>query len=382
MKKFLKITGKVLAAFASLIVVAVIIVGYVWSKEIKTVASVRQVENNQYLYSMEYKADYNLDEVISKDLSSNTDLLHYVVSKITKGVRLFSVDDPKTNGGSFACTSFQAKNRESDGYFYGRNYDFFKNPTLVVISRPKNGYASISTCDMSHFGYSLEKLPKSFKEKLFCIASIYAPMDGINEKGLCTSIMALPKQAANQDTGKNKVGTSTIMRLFLDRCATVSEAIDMVNSLDIVHDQQVGTGYHYMVSDAQGHCAVIEFDKEDGWKTMLVEKPDGMNYMIVTNHLLSPKYYTETPDPAVGNPHSRSWWRYATVRSFMEGRNGILSFEDAQECLSLVHWQDLRWDNGIVEDTQFSNVYDQSAITLSLRNWNEYEKTVTFSLKD
>jgi len=34
----------------------------------------------------------------------------------------------------------------------------------------------------------------------------------------------------------------------------------------------------------------------------------------------------------------------------------------------------------MVEDTQFSNVYDQQAITLSLRNWNQYETTYHFSL--
>ena len=54
--------------------------------------------------------------------------------------------------------------------------------------------------------------------------------------------------------------------------------------------------------------------------------------------------------------------------------------EQAQECLALVHWKDLVWDNGMVEDTQYSNVYDQTEITLDLRNWNDYEKTVRFNL--
>ena len=34
----------------------------------------------------------------------------------------------------------------------------------------------------------------------------------------------------------------------------------------------------------------------------------------------------------------------------------------------------------MVEDTQYSNVYDQKNITLALRNWNDYETTVHFSL--
>lgn len=61
------------------------------------------------------------------------------------------------------------------------------------------------------------------------MAAVYAPVDGINEKGLCTSIMALPKQAAAQETEKHNVGTTIIMRLWLDRCATVQEALDLRN---------------------------------------------------------------------------------------------------------------------------------------------------------
>jgi len=170
------------------------------------------------------------------------------------------------------------------------------------------------------------------------------------------------------------------MRLWLDKCATVAEALELLSTVDVRHDAAVGSGYHYMVADASGHCAVVEFDKDDGWKTMIVEKPDSLNYMLVTNHLLSEKYYTTEPDPAVGNPHSKSWWRYETAGAFLAGHNGVLSFEEAQECLSQVHWKDLVWDNGTVEDTQFSNVYDQAAITLDLRNWNDYENTVHFAL--
>ena len=153
-----------------------------------------------------------------------------------------------------------------------------------------------------------------------------------------------------------------------------------VETVDVRHDATVGSGYHYMVADANGDCAVVEFDKEDGWKTMIVRKAEGENFMLVTNHLLSEKYYTTEPDPAVGNPHSKSWWRYETAMAYLQEHNGILTKEQAQECLALVHWKDLVWDNGMVEDTQYSNVYDQTEITLDLRNWNDYDKTVRFNL--
>ena len=361
-----------------------IAIACIWGGEIATVSSISPVDGNKYLYRMEYKAAYDLDDLIANDIDENAELLDYVVGRIGKGLPLkiksSHVADEEGESETINCTSFQATKADGEGYYFGRNYDFFKNPTMVTVSRPKKGYASIAVSDMSHFGYSLEKLPEGFAASLSCLASIYAPVDGINEKGLCTSIMALPKQASQQDTPRHDVGTTIIMRLWLDRCATVEDALALLETVDVRHDAAVGSGYHYMVADASGDCAVVEFDKEDGWKTMIVRKDPAEPCMLVTNHLLSPKYYTTVPDEAVGNPHSKSWWRYETAGAYLRAHDGTLTLEEAQECLSQVHWKDLVWDDGMVEDTQYSNVYDQKNITLSLRNWNTYDITCTFGL--
>ena len=377
MKKFLFWLIGILAALC-------ITVLCIWGREIATLRSIKTVDGNDYLYTTEYKASYDLDDVIEKDIDENAELLDYVIGRVGKGlpikIKSSQVADENGETATINCTSFQAARADGDGFLFGRNYDYFKNPTMVTVSHPKKGYASIACSDMSHFGYSLEKLPTSFAKSLNCLASIYAPVDGINEKGLCTSIMALPKQASRQDTPKHDVGTTIIMRLWLDRCATVQEALDLLETVDVRHDAAVGSGYHYMVADASGDCAVVEFDKEDGWKTMIVRKSSDANSMLVTNHLLSAKYYTTEPDAAVGNPRSKSWWRYETAAAYLQEHNGTLTLEQAQECLSLVHWKDLVWDNGTVEDTQYSNVYDQEHISLYLRNWNDYDTTHRFGL--
>ena len=375
---------KILLWIVGILAALCLVVACVWRGEIGTLNTVKSVDGNPYLYQMEYKAKYDLDDVIRKEVDSNAELLDYVIGRVGKGLPIkmksAQVADEDGELGTINCTSFQAAKADGDGFWYGRNYDYFKNPTMVTVSRPKKGYASIAVSDMSHFGYSLEKLPEKFMARLSCLAAVYAPVDGMYEKGLCTSIMALPKQAAQQDTPKPNVGTTIIMRLWLDRCATVQEALDLLETVDIRHDASVGSGYHYMVADANGDCAVVEFDKEDGWKTMIVRKDPEANYMLVTNHLLSEKYYTTEPDPAVGNPHSKSWWRYETAGAFLAEHDGTLTLDEAKECLALVHWKDLVWDNGMVEDTQYSNVYDQANLTLDLRNWNEYEVTKHFAL--
>ncbi len=345
-------------------------------RELDTINTLKKVGNNRYLYEMEYLADYDLDDVIASDIDSNGKLVRYVMNRL--GIKKMPVD---TAMSEVNCTSFQAKNADGPGYLFGRNFDMFKNPTMVLVSRPKNGYASISVQNMQFMGYSLEKLPKGIFSKLMALAAIYVPMDGMNEKGLCTSIMALPKQPAYQDSGKHKVGTTILMRLFLDRCATVDEAIALLEGLDLCHDREVGGGYHYMVADASGKCAVIEFDPEDGWKTMVVRKEEGSQSMVVTNHLIHERYLSDTPDERYGNIHSRSWERYAKASAFLEERNGELSASQARDCLTLVHWEDLKWDNGTVEDTQYSAVYNQSELTLELRNWNDYGTTLRWKLE-
>lgn len=350
-------------------------------RQIRTVNSIEQVGDDPYLFVMENHFEYDLDEVIENDINSNNKLLVYVTEKIGHGLMKADTASLYKNS-DFGCTSFQVKKKDGDGYWYGRNYDFFKDPTMVVINKPEEGFASISTCDLMQLGLGFDKLPTSLKNKMICLAGVYAPMDGINEKGLCTSIMALPHQAGHQNTGKHKVGTSIIMRLWLDRCATVQEAIDLLAKYDLCHDIEAGSGYHYMVADADGDCAIIEFDKDDAWKTIVLRKPADSNYFHVTNHLLNPKHVTTEPDPTVGNPDSKSWWRYETVNNYMIENHGVLSLEGMQKGLEMVRWVDLALPDGEVEDTQWSNVYDQTNIVLYHRNWNSYDKTYIFTLQD
>jgi len=361
----------------ALIAILILVIAVCFN-EIKTIRTIQQVGNDKYLFKIENYTKYDLDDVIANNIDSNSGLLNYVIKRLSFGLVKADTTSLYKNS-DFGCTSFQAMKKDSTGYWYARNYDFFKDPTMVMINKPKAGYASITTCDLMQLGLGMDKLPDKVANKVRCLAGVYAPMDGINEKGLCTSIMALPHQAGHQNTGKNKVGTSIIMRLWLDRCATVQEAIDLLAKYDLCHDINAGSGYHYMVADANGDCAIIELDKDDAWKTIVLRKADTCNYMHVTNHLLNPKHITTEPDPTVGNPNSKSWWRYEVVKEYLDGLNGILSLEEAQKGLEIVRWVDLLQPNGDVEDTQWSNVYDQTNKVLYHRNWNNYEETVKFT---
>ncbi len=51
-----------------------------------------------------------------------------------------------------------------------------------------------------------------------------------------------------------------------------------------------------------------------------------------------------------------------------------------QKGLEMVRWVDLQIPGGKVEDTQWSNVYDQTNKVLYLRHWNSYNNTRIFKL--
>ncbi len=129
----------------AVVAVLCIIVWCMWGREIRTLASLHQVGDNHYLYYMEYKADYDLDEVVARNIDQNAQLLDYVTAKIGKGIPIkgksAQVADENGKLNTFNCTSLQARNAEGDGFLYGRNYDYFANPTLVTLSHPKKGYA-------------------------------------------------------------------------------------------------------------------------------------------------------------------------------------------------------------------------------------------------
>ena len=153
MKKFIKI-------LLILVLVLLLAVTLLWQGEIRTLATVSRVGDNPYLYTMEYKASYDLDEVIEKDVDTNAELLDYVISRIGKGlpikIKSSQVADENGELQTFNCTSFQAKQADGDGYWYGRNYDYYKNPTMVTISHPEKGTlpSPAPTCRISDTGWT------------------------------------------------------------------------------------------------------------------------------------------------------------------------------------------------------------------------------------
>ena len=118
-KKILKITG---ISIGSILLVAVLGLGIIFSGEIRTLLTFKQL-NDQPFYEMTYHADYGLDEFLEQGAATDDELVSFVTKKILKGVS-FEVNPDG------ACSTFIATTPEGDDLF-GRNFDSPLSPSHV-----------------------------------------------------------------------------------------------------------------------------------------------------------------------------------------------------------------------------------------------------------
>src|SRR4051812_8777810 len=156
----------------------------------------------------------------------------------------------ETDTTGFACTVFMAAGGEP---MLGRNFDFHDEPALVLHHRPPGAYKSVSLVDISYLGVDRAHLERVDDPGRLLNAS-RLPFDGMNEKGVAVAMAAVPH--ARTRAGRT-VGSLGVMRQVLDRAASVDEAVAIFRAAAI--DFGGGPPLHYLVADASGAGAVIEY---------------------------------------------------------------------------------------------------------------------------
>lgn len=355
MKKTLKIVG---ISFLSLVLLLVLSFTGIFFKEIRTLTTFEKLNDHPF-YEMTYYADYGLDEFLENGAATDDDLVDFVTRKLLRGVSF----DVNPDG---ACSTFIATTPEEDNIF-GRNFDYVPSIGLIVKTAPKDGYKSISVVNLNHLGLSQENLPtKSFMNRIITLAAPYAPLDGMNEKGLAIGVLVISEGIVHQATGKVPITTTSAIRMILDKAATVDEAIALLEQYDM--NSSGDTGYHFQIADASGNTAVVEYINDE---MHILSKEEG--HIAATNFVL----YN---DMNLGSGQDR----YEKIMDKLTETSGILTEEEALDLLLSVPSQGTRVIEGLNEtipsDTQWSCVYNLDQLTLEICTGRDKEQIYEYSL--
>ena len=270
MKKILKWVG---IGFAALLVVTIAGAWAMFGTFVKAARSIEKLEDG--LYVMEFTGDYGFDTFLAQGgAASDSGVADFLVSFLSHD---FYKNESKVGKGSFGCSTIYTQDADGTCYF-GRNYDWTECSAMIVHTRPKNGYESVSTCCLDFLGFGDGYTPDaSIMERMQSIAAIYVPLDGMNSEGLMVAdLMAGDNEETHQQTGKTALTTTTAIRLLLDKAANVDEAIALLRQYDM--NSSIGSAHHFSIADAQGKSVVVEYVNGE----MLVTETK-----VVTNHYLS-----------------------------------------------------------------------------------------------
>jgi choloylglycine hydrolase len=150
-----------------------------------------------------------------------------------------------------ACTSFCLDT--PDGPVYGTNLDLtIPGDGLVFVNQrgiAKAGWQESTTGEIAEW-------TSEYGSVTFNLAGREFAWGGMNEAGLVVSSMQLVASVLPERDERPPIAISVWAQYVLDTCGTVHEAIG-VDSL--VRVQDVPAPSHYMVADAEGNCAIIEY---------------------------------------------------------------------------------------------------------------------------
>jgi hypothetical protein len=304
--------------------------------------------------AVRYERDYGFDGFIEQGgASSDTEVIKFLGRNLLSGA-----DNLSLKTGGFGCSVLSVKSPEGDALF-GRNFDWEECNALVVSSKPSKGYASVSTVNMdfitSGYGGILNRLP----DKVRTMVALYAPLDGMNEKGLCAAVLMIQdSDTINQNTEKPDITTTTVIRLLLDRAANVDEAISLLKQYDM--HGSMGMMVHFALADAEGRSVVVEYVDNE---MVVIETP------VVTNF-----YLADGEKKGIGTTQSHT--RYDILTKQLSNTK-TMSMEEVRNAMDSVSKDNF----GEFESTEWSIVYNQTSGKVSYYHRENYEKEYTFYIE-
>lgn len=298
------------------------------------------------LSSAEFAGDDGLEDFLAEGGASSDAAVAQFLNERMDAAVTFS-------GTPFGCSTFLV-NGESGGAIFGRNFDWNPCDAMVITSRPSRGYASISTINLNF----LRQAAGCLDGKAQVYAALYAPLDGMNEKGLAVSVNMIQDAAAiDQDTGKPDITTTTAIRLMLNKAATVDEALELLGQYDL--HASFGMMIHFAIADNSGRGVAVEYIDNE---MVVTETP------VVTNF-----YLAQGDKHGIGTQQSHT--RFDILTKALAD-HATMTMEDVRDALDSVS----KHNFGSGESTEWSAVFDLTTGEAHYYHREDYEIRYTFHL--
>lgn len=397
----LRIVCIVLAAIFLVVAVLAISFTSVWRNEISTVSSFKHLrarndENKEgSVYRMDVKGGFYFDKFLKQGGASNDkELINFITNNITRGLIDMTIKET-----DIGCSSFTATAQNGDKLF-ARNYDFDKTNVCITLCNPGGGrHKSFSTVDLNYVGMDIEKDVSGLMNKITCLAAPYAPLDGINDAGVSCGIYMTYQGSGDgavatdqRDPDKKNITSTTMLRMVLDYADDVDEAVELIKQYNL-HDS-ANTSFHYMVADASGKSAVLEWVPEngkdatdnDGTARKLVvhyntgddylgEREANAEFQWVTNYILNPDYYDSEEDMTGLD-------RYNHIYNRLNATNGTVQDEwAAMDILKDVGRRTWNGGGGVTVHSAVYNLTQKTVLWVANENYSDNTAVYTYSLE-
>lgn len=260
---------------------------------------------------------------------------------------------------SIACSTFLLS--KNGHHVFGRNYDWVTGNGVVLVNArglKKTSFvppgSKAATWTSRYGSISFNQFGKEF------------PHGGMNEKGLVVELMWLTETAYPTTDNRAALNELQWIQYQLDNCASIEEVINTDKTIRINRNNAVPL--HYLVADAKGNAATIEFING---KTV-VHKGNNLTYPVLTNTV-----YGDAMDKVnISKTYSdNSVQRFATACSMVQQYKHSNKAQPVDYAFSIL--------NKIAQGdyTKWSIVYDITARQVHFIT-NDHKQRKSFSFSD
>ncbi|HLG38216.1 MAG TPA: linear amide C-N hydrolase [Chitinophagaceae bacterium] len=236
------------------------------------------------------------------------------------------------------CTTFFINHNGQ--MVFGRNYDWMADAGMICTNQKGLAKTSMKNNDgttiswISQFGsITFNQYGKEF------------PTGGMNEKGLVVELMWLDGTMYPSPDERPAIGVLQWIQYQLDNCGTIDEVISTDKKIRIISK---GTPLHYLVADANGNAATIEFLHGK----MTVHKSNNLPFPVLTN---------DTYESSVAAKQNGYYNRSNSLERFVQACNMVQQYSTIASGKSLIdHSFDILNKVAQGDHTKWSIVYDIS----------------------